>query len=398
VIDSGVALMPIKASSLVKNCLSITSGLGISCFFFRKASYSTILTACALFLTYKTAALFLAKKPSSHIASTPTPSVTDPVVSRLDTTPPASGPLVSSPPASAVSSTPAPPVTDPVVSRLDTTPPASGPLVSSPPASAVSSLAAAQVKSASYPHPSIKGLQGKYDDFMKQFTFTYDSDSAFLIEEKDFAPILTKQMRIREDEIEALWENREILEQANELFKDAANEMVTLYRDLEEKTKHLAPHVRILKMAWHLQSQEKDDNFYKRFLCKSTITLLDVYRTLRFNPYILKFPTLIADDYKQTRYCTPALTPKRADPFFKPDVLQNDWRKRYNEIMEMFRPLMENLPTELVKNPVTGEMEEERIEKRMPKWATPDPQPCPDQIPIPGKPYPLKIQSDYKPN
>ncbi|HUD01098.1 MAG TPA: hypothetical protein VMR37_02110 [Rhabdochlamydiaceae bacterium] len=363
VIDSGVALMPIKASSLVKNCLSITSGLGISCFFFRKASYSTILTACALFLTYKTAALFLAKKPSSRIASTPTPSVTDPVVSRLDTTPPASGPLVSS-----------------------------------PPASVVSSLAAAQVKSASNPHPSIERLKTKYDDFMKQFTFTYEPEG--FIKEEQFPPILTKQKRIREDEIETLWENPEILEQANELFKDAANEMVSLYHDLEEKTKHLAPipRVRILKMAWHLHSQEKGDYFYKRFLCKSTITLLDVYRSLRFNSYILKFPTLIAAEYNQTRYCTPELTPKRADPFFKPGAFQNDWRKRYNEIMEMFRPLMENLPTELVKNPVTGEMEEERIEKRMPKWAAPDLQRIPDQILISGKPYPLEIQPNCKPN
>ena len=182
-----------------------------------------------------------------------------------------------------------------------------------------------------YSHPSIPILQRKYIELMERVTIPFAGRSK---DEKTFA-------RSQCETIRKKWQEPETVRLADELIERAAKEMKALHSELQLAAHRSGVPTRdfLKKMAEELT--RKEGPYTGRFCDMYTRTLLDIYRAVRgLRFYVTRegnsFPYDVVE-FEQSA--------ADSDPFFDDlgDSDQTRWRDTYNEIMDLFEPLMSEL-------------------------------------------------------
>ena len=163
--------------------------------------------------------------------------------------------------------------------------------------------------------------------------------------------------------IQQLFHNSETVQLADQEIQKAAEDMRNLYQELEKGASKVPEADRFRKMAIDLTT-EGGSNFWHRFCCGNSKTLLDLYRRMRGLEFIAQggnyggvyFLLQLENEQQQL---------EDSQPFFTPPSHQSRWRETYNKIIDLFAPLME----ELKKIPSYQQSE---IQKSFLKWAVRD--------------------------
>ncbi|HSW70580.1 MAG TPA: hypothetical protein VLH77_01200, partial [Gammaproteobacteria bacterium] len=150
-----------------------------------------------------------------------------------------------------------------------------------------------------------------------------------------------------DDEVRDRWKDPNIIRQADALLRKAAREMDALYEDLVKAVADVPEQLRNEKMAELLTRLDGPNEYYARFCKEGSITLLDIYRTLRglsfsvvCKPAELQFFLSIINNYNAIGYRQLDVD---VDPFFTPGTRQYEWRSIYNKSVERFAPIIKEM-------------------------------------------------------
>jgi hypothetical protein len=166
-----------------------------------------------------------------------------------------------------------------------------------------------------------RALSNDAQELGKKLTFTIDDENP----------------AISIEDIRKRWRDPEILHMAVALTKKAAEDVKKLYEDLENfgMIPTLTGKEKFQKMAETLVSREI---FSTSFCHQETVTLLDIYRGIRFLEYHYRYTKdgqLFAE--------TTEITEEDSQPFFKEGTPQWECREDYHEIIDLFDPIMQEL-------------------------------------------------------
>jgi hypothetical protein len=188
-------------------------------------------------------------------------------------------------------------------------------------------------------HPSVSLLLEKSRQLQQRLTLTYEGPHVEV--DQEFWDALDSFAQQNQEEVRNKWQDPETLRLANQLIILAASCMEALYAELETAAAQELPENRLKKMALDLTSPNAP-YYYHRFCCHKTLTLLDIYRTVRGMRICIHCPRIdnprfqnIVRDLK--------LQERDVRPFAMEAGRQAQWKKIYNETMDRFAPLMEEM-------------------------------------------------------
>jgi hypothetical protein len=196
---------------------------------------------------------------------------------------------------------------------------------------------------ATVPHPSLELLQTKYDQLMERLTFRFDNP--------DMRADMSEFAKMQHDEVRKRWKDPETLRLADELFHDAVFAMRELYADLEGAVAREPEDLKYKKMGELLTRQQRRYDYYSRFCKEGTVTLLDIYRSVRGLSFVVRQQpsgnywirainySLIENDNRECRM----QESQDVGIFFTPESKQTTWRRVYNDEVDRFRPVLSTL-------------------------------------------------------
>lgn len=192
------------------------------------------------------------------------------------------------------------------------------------------------------PHPSLALLETKYDQLMERLTFRCDNP--------DMRADISEFAKMQHDEVRKIWKDPETLRLADELIHEAVFAMRQLYADLEGAVAREPEDLKYKKMGELLTRQQGSYDYYSRFCKYGTVTLLDIYRSLRGFSFVVRQQSSGESWTRDTNYSlientSEYLMQESQDVaiFFTPESKQSTWRRFYNEEVDRFRPVLSTL-------------------------------------------------------
>ncbi|HSW70578.1 MAG TPA: hypothetical protein VLH77_01190, partial [Gammaproteobacteria bacterium] len=186
-------------------------------------------------------------------------------------------------------------------------------------------------------------LEVQYQQFMEKMSFVFDSPldyttPAGIAAVDAFA--LRQHAAVREK-----WKDPAIIAEADKLIRAAEYAMFVLYDDLERAVAGESDNKieRNIAMANLLTRRQDPNDYYSRFCKEGSITLLDIYRTLRGLSFSVRDPHQkqtvtysIINDYNRNNLMQ---RDEDINPFFAPNTPQQTWRTIYNDMIKRFEPI-----------------------------------------------------------
>lgn len=178
-------------------------------------------------------------------------------------------------------------------------------------------------------HPSIQRLGSGCSELFTQLIIPVENPQQIPLEQ------IALQ---KKEEVRQKWQNRDTLQRANALIELAAQDLRDLFAELKYATSWEPAGERNRKMA-ELLTNQKPPRYYRRFCSRVAVSLLDIYRAVRG----LSFQLQIGEDNYTFDLVNLEQTDQDSEPFFTEGTLQWKMRKTYNEIIDLFQPLMDEL-------------------------------------------------------
>ena len=145
----------------------------------------------------------------------------------------------------------------------------------------------------------------------------------------------------RRNTIREIFHNPETLQLVDQGIEKGAQDLRSLYQELEIAASRVRKEDRFNKMAIDL-TMEGGPNLWQRFSCIHSLTLFDLYRMMRGLKIIVNGQTnvevffLLQIENEQQQL-------EDSQPFFAPPSHQSRWRETYNQIIDIYAPIMEEL-------------------------------------------------------